>query len=72
MTQMLRHSRARTPHQPSRRPEVPETATQQDEIIRGIAAIEEQQLDARQEDEVESDPSESSDDDYQPIPQMVP
>ena len=28
MTQMLCHSRARTPHQPSRRPEVPETAAQ--------------------------------------------
>ena len=69
---MLRHSRARTPRQPSHRPEVPETATQQDEIIRGIAVIEEQQLDARQKDEVESDPSDSSDDDYQPIPQMDP
>ena len=28
MTQMLRHSRARTPSQPRRRPEVPETAAQ--------------------------------------------
>ena len=47
MRQMLRHSRARTPRQPSHRPEVPETAAQQDEIIRGIAAIEEEELDAQ-------------------------
>jgi len=69
---MLHHSRVRTPRQPSRHPEVPETVAQHDEIIRGIAAIEEEQLDAQQEDEVESDPSDSSDDDYQPIPQMAP
>ena len=64
MTHMLHHSRVRTPHQPSHRPEVPEIAAQQDEIIRGIAAIEEEELDAQQEDVVESDPSDSSDDDY--------
>ena len=46
MRQMLRHSRARTPRQPSHRLEVPETTTQQDEIIRGIAATEEEHLDA--------------------------
>jgi len=46
MTQMLHHSAARTPSQPCRRLEVPETAAQQDEIIRGVAAIEEEQLDA--------------------------
>ena len=51
---------------------MPETATQQDETIRGIAAIEEQQLDAQQEGMVESDPSDSLDDDYQDIPQMPP
>ena len=28
MSEMLRHSHARTPHQPSHRPEVPETAAQ--------------------------------------------
>ena len=67
MTQMLRHSIARTPSQPRRRPEVPETAAQQDEIISGVAAIEEQ-LDAQQEGVIESDPSDSSDDDYQAIP----
>jgi len=34
MTQMLRHSTARTPSQPRRRPEVPEIVAQQDKIIR--------------------------------------
>ena len=42
MTQMLRHSRVRTPSQPHYRPKVLESAAQQDEIIRGIAAIEEE------------------------------
>ena len=64
---MLHHSRARTPSQPQRRPEVPETIAQQDEIIRGVAVIGEQ-LDAQQEGMVESNPSDSSDDDYQAIP----
>ena len=61
---MLCHSSARTPSQPCRRLEVPKTAAQQDEIIRGVAAIKEEQLDAQQEGMVESDPSDSSDDDY--------
>ena len=69
---MLRHSSARTPRQPSHRPEVLETAAQQDDIIRGIAATEGEQLDAQQEGVVKSDPSDSSDDDYQSIPQMAP
>ena len=60
---MLRHSYARTPSQLSCHPEVLETAAQRDEITRGIAAIEEQ-LDAQQEGVVESNPSDSSDDDY--------
>ena len=72
MSQMLCHSHARTPRQPSHHPKVPKTAAQQDEIIKGITAIEEEQLDAQQEDEVKSDPSDSSDDDYQLIPQMAP
>ena len=72
MTQMLRHSVVRTPSQSCRRPEVPETTAQQDETIRGIAAIEEEELDAQQEGMVESDPSDSSDDDYRDIPQMPP
>ena len=46
MTQMLRHSRPRAPSQPSHRPEVLETIAQQDEISRGVTAIEEEQLDA--------------------------
>ena len=46
MTQMIRHSALRTPSQPRRRLEVPETAAQQDETIRGIAATKEEQLDA--------------------------
>ena len=40
---------------------MPETIAQQDETIRGIAATEEEQLDAQQEGMVESDPSDSSD-----------
>ena len=47
MTQMLCHSRVTTPSQPIHRPEVPESTAQQDEIIRGITVIEEEQLDAQ-------------------------
>ena len=47
MTQMLRHSAVRTPSQPCCRLEVPETIAQQDETIRGIAATEEEELDAQ-------------------------
>ncbi|XP_066323908.1 uncharacterized protein, partial [Miscanthus floridulus] len=67
MTQMIRHSTPTAPSQSRRRPEVPESTAQQDEIIRGITATEEEQLEAQQE---RSDPSDSSDDDYRPIPQM--
>ena len=55
MTQMIRHNAVRTPSQPSRHLEVPETTAQQDETIRGIAAIEEVELNAQQEGKVESD-----------------
>ena len=72
MTQIICHSAVRTPSLSSRRPEVPETAAQQDETIRGIAAIEEEQLDAQQEGMVESNPSDSSGEDYHEIPQMPP
>ena len=41
-SQMIWHSTPTTPSQPHCRPEVLETATQQDDIIRGIAAIEEE------------------------------
>ena len=68
---MIRHSTPTTPSQPRRRLEVPESVAQQDDIIRGIAATEEEEL-AQQEGMVVSDPSDSSDDDYQPIPQMPP
>ena len=71
MTQMIRHSTPQAPSQPRRRPDVPESAAQQDDIIRGIAATEEEEL-AQQEGMVVSDPSDSSDDDYQPIPRMPP
>ena len=47
---------------------MPESAAQQDAIIRGIVATEEE-LEAQQE---VSEYSDSSDDDYQPIPQMPP
>ena len=70
MTQMIRHSAVRTPSQPHHHPEVPETTAQQDDTIRGIAATEEEQLDAQQQGMVESDPSDSSDEDYRDIPQM--
>ena len=50
--------------QPRCHPDVPESAAQQDEIIRGIAATEEEQLEAQQE---VSEPSDSSDDDYLPF-----
>ena len=46
--------------------------TIEEETIRGITAIEEEQLDAQQEGMVESGPSDSSDDDYHNIPQMPP
>ena len=68
LTQMLYQSAVRTPRQPCHCPEVPESVAQQDKTIRGIVAIEEEQLDAQQEGMVESDPSDSTDDDYQDIP----
>ena len=47
LTQMIHHSTPSAPSQPHHCLEVPETAAQQDDTIRGIAAIEEEQLDAR-------------------------
>ena len=47
MAQRIRHSTPQAPAQPHRRPDVLESAAQQDEIIRGIAAIEEEQLKAQ-------------------------
>ena len=42
MAQRIRHSTPQAPTRPSHHPDVPETAAQQDEIIIGIAAIEEE------------------------------
>ena len=69
MTQRIRHSTPQAPTQPHRRPDVPKTAAQQDEIIRGIAATKEEELEAQQE---VTESSDSSDDDYWPIPHMPP
>ena len=69
MAQRIWHSTPQAPAQPSRRLDVPELAAQQDEIIKGIAATKEEQLEAHQE---MTESNDSSDDDYQPIPQMPP
>ena len=47
MTQMIRHSAVRPHSQPRHHPDGPESAAQQDETIRGIAATEEEELDAQ-------------------------
>ena len=69
MAQRIRHNTPQAPTRLSRRPDVLESAAQQDEIIRGIAATEEEQLEAQQE---ATESSDSSDDDYLPIPHMPP
>ena len=69
MAQRIRHSTPQAPAHPSRSLDILESVAQQDEIIRGIAAIEEEQLKAQQGMTKSSD---SSDDDYLPIPQMPP
>ena len=69
MAQRIRHSTPQAPTQPSRCPDVPESVAQQDEIIRGIATTEEEELEAQQE---MTESSDSLDDDYQSIPQMPP
>ena len=46
LTQMIHHSTPQAPSQPCHRPDVLEVVSQQDDTIRGIAAIEEEQLDA--------------------------
>ena len=47
MAQRIRHSTPQAPTQPHRRLDVPESAAQQDKIIRGIADTEEEQLEAQ-------------------------
>jgi len=69
MAQRIRHNTPQAPARPSRRPDILESAAQQDEIIRGITATEEEELEAQQE---MTESSDSSDDDYLPIPQMPP
>jgi len=61
MSQVLRHSRGKTPSLPNHRPKVPKTAAEQDEAVKIIAKIELEQLEAQQEDVVKSDPTDSSD-----------
>jgi hypothetical protein len=50
------------------RTEVPETAAEQDETIEGLAEAELADLDAQPADLVEDDATDSTDEDYQPIP----
>jgi hypothetical protein len=51
------------------RTEVPETAAEQDETIEGLAEAELADLDAQPADPVEDIATDSTDKDYQPIPQ---
>jgi hypothetical protein len=51
------------------RAEVPETATEQDETVKGLAEAELADLDAQPADPVEDVATDSTDEDHQPIPQ---
>jgi hypothetical protein len=70
-TQLVRSVTA-TPVRVSRRPKVPETAAQQDATMEGLAEAELEQLETQGAGaahvELDSDPTDSSDDDYQPLP----
>jgi hypothetical protein len=50
------------------RPEVPETAAEQDATVQGLAEAELVDLDAQPADIAEDEASDSTDEDYQPIP----
>jgi hypothetical protein len=50
------------------RSEVPETVAEQDETVEGLAEAELADLDAQPADPVEDDATDSTDEDYQPIP----
>jgi hypothetical protein len=50
------------------RPEVPETAAEQDETVEGLAEVELADLDAQPADPAEDVTTDSTDEDYQPIP----
>jgi hypothetical protein len=52
-----------------KRTEVPETAAEQDETIEGLVEAELVDLDAQPTDRVEDDATDSTNEDYQPIPQ---
>jgi hypothetical protein len=51
------------------RPEVPETAAEQDKTVEGLAEAEIANLDTQPADPVEDAATDSTDEDYQPIPQ---
>jgi hypothetical protein len=50
------------------RPEVPETAAEQDETVEGLAKAEIADLDTQPADPIEDAATDSTDEDYQPIP----
>jgi hypothetical protein len=50
------------------RPEVPETAAEHDATVQGLAEAELTDLDAQPADIAEDEASDSTDEDYQPIP----
>jgi hypothetical protein len=50
------------------RPEVPKTAAEQDETVEGLAEAEIADLDTQPADPVEDAATDSTDEDYQPIP----
>jgi hypothetical protein len=62
-------TREQTPRPGQReRPEVLETAAEQDETVQGLAEAELADLDAQPTDPIEDEASDSTDEDYQPIP----
>lgn len=72
-TQLVRSVSGRTPSRPSHRPEVLETAAEQDAIVRDIAVTELAELEVEGEGaEIASDPSNSTNEDYQSIPEYRP
>jgi hypothetical protein len=50
------------------RPEIPETSAEQDETVEGLAEAELADLDAQPADQAEDVATDSTDEDYQPIP----
>nr|ACS88371.1 putative protein [Coix lacryma-jobi] len=60
------------PRGPRQRPEVPETEAQQDETVSQLAEAELAALEAEGEDPDDDFPSDSTDEDYAPLPRMRP